>query len=133
MKTETWKRLEAAYELINIQKQRDLMWELISKYYIDENMTLKEILEQTSARKNELCNIIDGNIKELDKDKLDSIQRASVSDYVKSGRMRDDMNSFNLHEGNSLIQGYASGFYDGFLSSISREDDWRESEITDLC
>ena len=99
------------------------MWELISKYYIDENMTLKEILEQTSARKNELCNIIDGNIKELDKDKLDSIQRASVSDYVKSGRMRDDMNSFNLHEGNSLIQGYASGFYDGFLSSISREDD----------
>ena len=47
MKTEMGKRLEAAYELLNIQKQRDLVWELISKYYIDENMTLKEILDQS--------------------------------------------------------------------------------------
>ena len=123
MKTEIGKRLEAAYELLNIQKQRDLVFELISKYFIDENMTLKEILDQTSERKNELCNIIDGNIDELDEDKLVSIQRKSVSDYVESGRMKKEMNSFNLHEKESMIQGYASGFYDGFLSSISREDD----------
>ena len=122
MKTEMGKRLEAAYELLNIQKQRDLVWELISKYYIDENMTLKEILDKTSDRKNELCNIIEGNIDELDEDKLESIQRKSVSDYVESGRMKKEMDSFNLHERESMIQGYATGFYDGFLSSISRED-----------
>ena len=123
MKTEIGKRLEAAYELLNIQKQRDLVFELISKYDIDRNMSLQEILDQTSERKNELCNIIDGNIDELDEDKLESIQRKSVSDYVESGRMRKEMDSFNLHEKVSMIQGYASGFYDGFLSSISREDD----------
>ena len=123
MKTEIGKRLEAAYELLNIQKQRDLVFELISKYDIDRNMSLQEILDQTSERKNELCNIIDGNINELDNDKLVSIQRASVADYVESGRMRKEMDSFNLHEKDSMIQGYASGFYDGFLSSISREDD----------
>ena len=123
MKTEIGKRLEAAYELLNIQKQRDLVFELITKYFIDDNMTLKEILDQTSERKNELCNIIDGNIDELDEDKLESIQRKSVSDYVESGRMKKEMDSFNLHEKESMIQGYASGFYDGFLSSISREDD----------
>ena len=123
MKTKLGKRLEAAYELLNIQKQRDLVFELISKYDIDRNMTLKEILDKTSERKNELCNIIDGNIDELDEDKLESIQRKSVSDYVESGRMRKEMDSFNLHEKDSMIQGYASGFYDGFLSSISREDD----------
>lgn len=122
MKTEMGKRLEAAYELLNIQKQRDLVWELISKYYIDENMTLKEIFNKTSDRKNELCNIIDGNIDEIDEDKLESIQRKSVSDYVESGRMKKEMDSFNLHEKESMIQGYATGFYDGFLSSISRED-----------
>lgn len=82
------KRLEAAYELLNIQKQRDLVFELITKYFIDENTTLKEILDQTSERKNELCNIIDGNIDEIDEDKLESIQRKSVSDYVESGRMK---------------------------------------------
>ena len=59
MKTEMGKRLEAAYELVNIQKQRALVYELITEYFIDENMTLKEILAQTSKRKNELCNIID--------------------------------------------------------------------------
>lgn len=123
MKIEIGKRLEAAYELFNIQKQRDLVWELISKYYIDENMTLKEILDRTSERKNELCNIIEGNVDELDEDKLDSIQSKSVSDYVESGRMKKEMDSFNLHEKESMIQGYATGFYDGFLSSISREDD----------
>lgn len=88
MKTEMGKRLEAAYELLNIQKQRDLVFELITKYFIDENTTLKEILDQTSERKNELCNIIDGNIDEIDEDKLESIQRKSVSDYVESGRMK---------------------------------------------
>ena len=123
MKTEMGKRLEAAYELLNIQKQRDLVFELISKYEIDRNMSLKEILDQTSERKNELCNIIEGNIDELDEDKLESIQRKSVDDYVESGRMRKEMDSFNLHEKDSMVQGYASGFYDGFLSSISREDD----------
>ena len=99
------------------------MFELISKYEIDRNMTLKEILDQTSARKNELCNIIEGNIDELDEDNLISIQRKSVSDYVESGRMKKEMDSFNLHERESMMQGYATGFYDGFLSSISREDD----------
>ena len=123
MKTEIGKRLEAAYELFNIQKQRDLVFELISKYEIDRNMSLKEILDKTSERKNELCNIIDGNIDELDEDKLESIQRKSVSDYVESGRLKKEMDSFNLHEKESMMQGYASGFYDGFLSSISREDD----------
>ena len=123
MKTEIGKRLEAAYELLNIQKQRDLVFELISKYDIDRDMSLKEILVYTSERKNELCNIIDGNIDELDEDKLVSIQRKSVSDYVESGRLKKEMDSFNLHEKESMIQGYASGFYDGFLSSISREDD----------
>ena len=123
MKTEMGKRLEAAYELFNIQKQRDLVFELISKYEIDRNMSLKEILDQTSERKNELCNIIEGNIDELDEDKLVSIQRKSVSDYVESGRLKKEMDSFNLHEKESMIQSYASGFYDGFLSSISREDD----------
>ena len=123
MKTEIGKRLEAAYELLNIQKQRDLVFELISKYEIDRNMSLQEILNQTSERKNELCNIIDGNIDELDEDKLVSIQRKSVSDYVESGRLKKEMDSFNLHEKESMIQGYASGFYDGFLSSISREDE----------
>ena len=123
MKTEIGKRLEAAYELLNIQKQRDLVFELISKYDIDRNMSLQEILAQTNERKNELCNIIDGNIDELDEDKLESIQRKSVSDYVESGRLKKEMDSFNLHEKESMIQGYASGFYDGFLSSISREDD----------
>ena len=123
MKTEMGKRLETAYELLNIQKQRDLVFELISKYEIDRNMSLKEILDQTSERKNELCNIIEGNIDELDEDKLESIQRKSVDDYVESGRMRKEMDSFNLHEKDSMVQGYASGFYDGFLSSISREDD----------
>ena len=98
------------------------MFELISKYDIDRNMSLQEILDETSERKNELCNIIEGNIDELDEDKLESIQRKSVSDYVESGRMRKEMDSFNLHEKDSMIQGYASGFYDGFLSSISRED-----------
>ena len=122
MKTEMGKRLEAAYELLNIQKQRDLVFELISKYDIDRNMSLQEILDQTSERKNELCNIIDGNIDELDEDKLETIQRESVSDYVESGRMRKEMDSFNLHEKESMIQGYATGFYDGFLSSISRAD-----------
>ena len=122
MEIEMGKRLEAAYELLNVQKQSDLVYELITKYFIDENMTLKEILDQTSARKTELCNIIDGNINELDEDKLDSIQRKSVDDYVKSGRMKKEMDSFNLHEKESMIQGYATGFYDGFLSSISRED-----------
>ena len=122
MKTEMGKRLEAAYELFIIQKQRELVFELISKYDIDRNMSLQEILDQTSERKNELCNIIDGNIDELDEDKLESIQRKSVSDYVESGRMRKEMDSFNLHEKESMIQGYATGFYDGFLSSISRED-----------
>ena len=117
------KRLEAAYELLNIQKQRDLVFELISKYEIDRNMSLQEILNQTSERKNELCNIIEGNIDELDEDNLASIQRKSVSDYVESGRLKKEMDSFNLHEKESLIQGYASGFYDGFLSSISREED----------
>lgn len=116
------KRLEAAYELLNIQKQRDLVFELISKYDIDRNMSLQEILDETSERKNELCNIIEGNIDELDEDKLESIQRKSVDDYVESGRMKKEMDSFNLHEKESMIQGYASGFYDGFLSSISRED-----------
>ena len=123
MKTEIGKRLEAAYELFNIQKQRDLVFELITKYFIDENMSLKEILEQTSARKTELCNIIDGNIDKLDDDNLLSIQRKSVSDYVESGRMKKEMDSFNLHEKESMMQGYASGFYDGFLSSIRCEDD----------
>ena len=123
MKIEIGKRLEAAYELLNIQKQRDLVFELISKYDIDMNMSLQEILDQTSERKNELCNIIEGNIDELDEDNLLSIQRKSVSDYVESGRMKKEMDSFNLHEKESMIQGYASGFYDGFLSSISREDD----------
>ena len=123
MKTEMGKRLEAAYELLNIQKQRDLVLELITKYFIDENMTLKEILDQTSERKNELCNIIDGNIDELDEDKLESIQRKSVSDYVKSGRMRREMKSLQLNDNKSMIQGYATGFYDGFISSINREDD----------
>ena len=123
MKTEMGKRLEAAYELLNIQKQRDLVFELISKYDIDRSMSLQEILDKTSERKNELCNIIDGNIDELDENKLESIQRKSVSDYVESGRMRKEMDSFNLHEKESMIQGYATGFYDGFLSSISREDD----------
>ena len=122
MKTEMGKRLEAAYELLNVQKQSDLVYELITKYFIDENMTLKEILAQTSERKTELCNIIDGNINELEEDKLDSIQRKSVDDYVESGRMKKEMDSFNLHEKESIIQGYATGFYDGFLSSISRED-----------
>lgn len=122
MKTEMGKRLEAAYELLNIQKQRDLVFELISKYEIDRNMSLKEILDQTSERKNELCNIIEGNIDEIDEDKLESIQRKSVSDYVESGRMKKEMDSFNLHEKESMIQGYATGFYDGFLSSITRED-----------
>ena len=122
MKTKVGKRLEAAYELLNIQKQRDLVFELISKYEIDRNMSLQEILNQTSERKNELCNIIEGNIDELDEDKLASIQRKSVSDYVESGRLKKEMDSFNLHEKESMIQGYASGFYDGFLSSISRED-----------
>ena len=117
------KRLEAAYELLNIQKQRDLVFELISKYEVDRNMSLKEILDQTSERKNELCNIIEGNIDELDEDKLESIQRKSVDDYVESGRMKKEMDSFNLHEKDSMIQGYATGFYDGFLSSISREYD----------
>ena len=37
--------------------------------------------------------------------------------------MKKEMDSFNLHEKESMMQGYASGFYDGFLSSISREDD----------
>ena len=123
MKTEMGKRLEAAYELLNIQKQRDLVFELISKYDIDRNVSLQEILDQTNERKNELCNIIDGNIDELDEDKLVSIQRKSVSDYVESGRLKKEMDSFNLHEKESMMQGYASGFYDGFLSSISREDD----------
>ena len=123
MKTEMGKRLEAAYELLNIQKQRDLVFELISKYDIDRNMSLQEILDKTSERKNELCNIIDGNIDELDEDKLISIQRKSVSDYVESGRLKKEMDSFNLHEKESMIQGYASGFYDGFLSSIRCEDD----------
>ena len=122
MKTEMGKRLEAAYELLNIQKQRNLVFELISKYDIDRNMSLQEILDDTSERKNELCNIIDGNIDELDEDKLESIQRKSVDDYVESGRMKKEMVSFNLHEKESMIQGYATGFYDGFLSSISRED-----------
>ena len=124
MKTEMGKRLEAAYELFNIQKQRDLVFELISKYDIDRNMSLQEILDQTSERKNELCNIIDGNIDELDEDKLLSIQRKSVSDYVESGRLKKEMDSFNLHEKESMMRGYASGFYDGFLSSIRCEDDW---------
>ena len=123
MKIEMGKRLEAAYELLDIQKQRELVYELITKYFVDENMTLKEILEQTSERKTELCNIIDGNINELDNDKLVSIQRASVADYVESGRMKNEMNSFQLNDDKSMIQGYASGFYDGFLSSINREDD----------
>ena len=122
MKTEMGKRLEAAYELLNIQKQRDLVFELISKYDIDRNMSLQEILDETSERKNELCNIIEGNIDELDEDKLESIQRKSVSDYVESGRMKKEMESFQLHEKESMIQGYATSFYDGFLSSISRED-----------
>ena len=122
MKTEMGKRLEAAYELFIIQKQRELVFELISKYDIDRNMSLQEILDETSGRKNELCNIIDGNIDELDEDKLESIQRKSVSDYVESGRMKKEMESFQLHEKESMIQGYATGFYDGFLSSISRED-----------
>ena len=123
MKTEMGKRLEAAYELFNIQKQRVLVFELISKYDMDRNISLQEILDQTSERKNELCNIIEGNIDELDEDKLESIQRKSVDDYIESGRMKKEMDSFNLHERESMIQGYASGFYDGFLSSISREDD----------
>ena len=123
MKTEMRKRLEAAYELFIIQKQRELVFELISKYDIDRNMSLQEILDETSGRKNELCNIIDGNIDELDEDNLISIQRKSVDDYVESGRMKKEMDSFNLHEKESMIQGYASGFYDGFLSSISREDE----------
>ena len=123
MKTEMGKRLEAAYELLNIQKQRDLVFELISKYDIDRNMSLQEILDETSERKNELCNIIEGNIDELDEDNLVSIQRKSVSDYVESGRMKKEMDSFNLHEKESMIQGYATGFYDGFLSSIRCEDD----------
>ena len=122
MNTEMGKRLEAAYELFIIQKQRELVFELISKYDIDRNMSLQEILDETSERKNELCNIIDGNIEELDEDTLESIQRKSVDDYVESGRMKKEMDSFNLHERESMIQGYASGFYDGFLSSISRED-----------
>ena len=88
MKTEMRKRLEAAYELFIIQKQRELVFELISKYDIDRNMSLQEILDETSERKNELCNIIDGNIEELDEDNLLSIQRKSVSDYVESGRMK---------------------------------------------
>ena len=124
MKTEIGKRLEAAYELLNIQKQRDLVFELISKYDIDRNMSLQEILDETSGRKNELCNIIDGNIDEIDEDNLISIQRKSVSDYVESGRMKKEMDSFNLHEKESMIQGYATGFYDGFLSSIKCEDDF---------
>ena len=99
------------------------MFELISKYEVDRNMSLKEILDQTSERKNELCNIIEGNIDELDEDNLASIQRKSVSDYVESGRLKKEMDSFNLHEKESMMQGYATGFYDGFLSSISREDD----------
>ena len=123
MKTEIGKRLEAAYELFNIQKQRDLVFELITKYDIDRNMSLQEILDETSERKNELCNIIEGNIDELDEDKLESIQRKSVDDYVESGRMKKEMDSFNLHEKESMMQGYASGFYDGFLSSIRCEDD----------
>ena len=122
MKTEMRKRLEAAYELFIIQKQRELVFELISKYDIDRNMSLQEILDEISGRKNELCNIIDGNIDELDEDNLLSIQRKSVSDYVESGRMKKEMESFQLHEKESMIQGYATGFYDGFLSSISRED-----------
>ena len=122
MKTEMRKRLEAAYELFIIQKQRELVFELISKYDIDRNMSLQEILDETSGRKNELCNIIDGNIDEIDEDNLISIQRKSVSDYVESGRMKKEMESFQLHEKESMIQGYATGFYDGFLSSISRED-----------
>ena len=123
MKTEMGKRLEAAYELFIIQKQRELVFELISKYDIDRNMSLQEILDETSGRKNELCNIIDGNIDEIDEDNLISIQRKSVSDYVESGRMKKEMESFQLHEKESMIQGYATGFYDGFLSSISREDE----------
>ena len=51
MKTEMRKRLEAAYELFIIQKQRDLVFELISKYDIDRNMSLQEILDYTSERK----------------------------------------------------------------------------------
>ena len=51
MKTEIGKRLEAAYELLNIQKQRDLVFELISKYEIDRNMSLQEIFDETSERK----------------------------------------------------------------------------------
>ena len=123
MKTKLGKRLEAAYELLNIQKQRDLVFELISKYEIDRNVSLQKILDYTNDRKNELCNIIDGNVDELDEDNLALIQRKSVSDYVESGRMKKEMESFNLHEKESMIQGYASGFYDGFLSSISREDE----------
>ena len=123
MKTEMGKRLEAAYELLNIQKQRELVFELISKYEIDRNVSLQKILDYTSDRKNELCNIIEGNIDELDEDNLLSVQRKSVADYVESSRMKKEMDSFNLHEKESMIQGYASGFYDGFLSSISREDE----------
>ena len=117
------KRLEAAYELFIIQEQRELVFELISKYDIDRNMSLQEILDETSGRKNELCNIIDGNIDEIDEDNLISIQRKSVSDYVESGQMKKEMDSFNLHEKDSMIQGYESGFYDGFLTSIRCEDD----------
>ena len=99
------------------------MFELISKYEIDRNVSLQKILDYTSDRKNELCNIIEGNIDELDEDNLLSVQRKSVADYVESSRMKKEMDSFNLHEKESMIQGYASGFYDGFLSSISREED----------
>ena len=98
MKTKVGKRLEAAYKLFIIQKQREIVFELISKYDIDRNMSLQEILDETSGRKNELCNIIDGNIDEVDEDKLESIQRKSVDDYVESRRMKKEMDSFNLHE-----------------------------------
>ena len=51
MKTKMGKRLGAAYELLNIQKQRDLVFELISKYDIDRYMSLQEILDESNERK----------------------------------------------------------------------------------
>lgn len=59
MDYEMSEKLEAAFKLHEIQKCRDLVYTLITDFYYDENVTLKDILDITKETKENLIKIID--------------------------------------------------------------------------
>lgn len=53
-------KVEAAYMLAHQVRLQDLVYEIMNKFWYDENVTLKQIINDVHKKKEEYKNIIDG-------------------------------------------------------------------------